>query len=190
MWSTRYLHIGTENRFLTSAWLGTLGCALPGAIAAKRAYPDKPVIALTGDGGFSMVMQDFVTAVHYKMKMIVIVLNNQELSFIKYEQQSAGELNYAIDLPNIDYAGFAENCGGKGYHVETREELERALEKAEQDNVPVIIDAYVDPDAAPLPGKIVWEEAKGYLSFEGKELKEKHRIAKMPPLKTIIRRFS
>lgn len=189
VWSTRYLHLGNENQFITSAWLGTMGCALPGAIAAKKAYPEKQVIAITGDGGFSMVMQDFVTAVHYQMPMIVVLLNNTELSFIKYEQQAAGEENYAIDLPDIDYAGFAENCGGKGYHVETREELVRALQMAKSDDVPVLLDVHVDKDAAPLPGKILWDEAKGYLSFEGKTLKDEHRIAKFPPLKTILRRF-
>lgn len=65
-----------------------------------------------------MVMQDFVTAVGLNMPMIVVVLNNQQLSFIKYEQQSAGELNYAIDLPDINYAKFAESCGGIGFRVE------------------------------------------------------------------------
>lgn len=189
VWSTRYLHLGQQNEFLTSAWLGTMGCALPGAIAAKRAFPERQTIAITGDGGFSMVMQDFVTAVHYKMPMVVVLLNNQELSFIKYEQQSAGELNYAIDLPNIDYAAFAKACGGSGYHVETRAELETALATAKDEQVPVLIDVHVDPDAAPLPGKIVWDEAKGYLSFETGELLEEHRLAKMPPLKTILRRF-
>ncbi|EHC6545870.1 pyruvate oxidase, partial [Listeria monocytogenes] len=84
VWSTRYLHLTPENDFIVSAWLGTMGCGLPGAIAAKKAFPDRQAIAIVGDGGFSMVMQDFVTAVGLNMPMIVVVLNNQQLSFIKY----------------------------------------------------------------------------------------------------------
>ncbi|MBC1500739.1 pyruvate oxidase [Listeria weihenstephanensis] len=189
VWSTRYLHLGPHNDFLISAWLGTMGCALPGAIAAKQAFPDRQVIAITGDGGFSMVMQDFVTAVGYKMPMIVIVLNNKELSFIKYEQQSAGELNYAIDLPDINYAQFAESCGGLGFRVETFDELEPAFKAARNASLPVIIDIAVDSNAAPLPGKIVMDEALGYTKFEIRSITEDHRFSKMPPLKTIIRRF-
>lgn len=189
VWSTRYLQLGHQNDFLISAWLGTMGCALPGAIAAKYAFPDRQVIALAGDGGFSMVMQDFVTAVHYKLPMIIVVLNNKELSFIKYEQQSAGELNYAIDLPDINYADFAESCGGLGFRVESFEDLEIAFEAARTAKRPVIIDVVVDSNAAPLPGKIVMDEALGYTKFEIRSVLEDHRFSKMPPLKTIIRRF-
>ncbi len=189
VWSTRYLHLTTENDFIVSAWLGTMGCGLPGAIAAKKAFPERQAIAIVGDGGFSMVMQDFVTAVGQKMPMIIVVLNNQELSFIKYEQQSAGELNYAIDLPDMDYAKFAESCGGIGFRVEKMADLENAFENAKLATKPVIIDVSVDSSAAPLPGKIIMDEALGYTKFEIQSVLEDHRFAKMPPLKTILRRF-
>ncbi|EAG9261329.1 pyruvate oxidase [Listeria monocytogenes] len=189
VWSTRYLHLSPENDFIVSAWLGTMGCGLPGAIAAKKAFPDRQAIAIVGDGGFSMVMQDFVTAVGLNMPMIVVVLNNQQLSFIKYEQQSAGELNYAIDLPDINYAKFAESCGGIGFRVEKIADLEAAFENAKLATKPVIIDVSVDNAAAPLPGKIVMDEALGYTKFEIQSVLEDHRFAKMPPLKTILRRF-
>lgn len=94
------------------------GLRLTRSYRCQKAFPDRQAIAIVGDGGFSMVMQDFVTAVGLNMPMIVVVLNNQQLSFIKYEQQSAGELNYAIDLPDINYAKFAESCGGIGFRVE------------------------------------------------------------------------
>lgn len=77
VWSTRYLKVGNNNKFITSAWLGTMGCALPGAIASKIAFPNHQAIAVTGDGAFSMVMQDFATADKYDLAIIVIVLNNQ-----------------------------------------------------------------------------------------------------------------
>lgn len=189
VWSTRYLQLGHHNQFITSSWLGTMGSALPGAIASKIANPDKQAIAITGDGGMSMVMQDFVTAVFYKLPIIVVVLNNQELSFIKYEQQAAGELEYAIDLGDIDFAKFADSCGGIGYNVSDVEDIAPTLEKAKQANQPVIVNVKVDPDAAPLPGKIIWDEAKGYAKFEIRTALEENRLEKMPPLKTLMRRF-
>ncbi|MBF0840112.1 MULTISPECIES: pyruvate oxidase [Mammaliicoccus] len=189
VWSTRYLQLDHNNQFITSSWLGTMGCALPGAIASKIANPDKQAIAITGDGGLSMVMQDFVTAVLYKLPIIVVVLNNQELSFIKYEQQAAGELEYAIELGDIDFARFADSCGGIGYNVSDVEDIAPTLEKAKRADKPVIVNVRVDPDAAPLPGKIVWDEARGYAKFEIRTALEENRLEKMPPLKTLIRRF-
>lgn len=188
VWSTRYLHV-TNQDFIISAWLGTMGCGLPGAMAAKQAFPNRQAIAISGDGAFSMVMQDFVTAVKYKWPIIVVVLNNKELSFIKYEQQSAGQLNYGIDLQDIDYAKFAEACGGKGFRVEKFEDLQPAFEAAKESQVPVILDVAVDENAAPLPGKIVMDEAKGYAKFASKSVIENHKLEKMPPMKDVVRRF-
>lgn len=188
VWSTRYLKV-TNQDFIVSAWLGTMGCGLPGAIAAKQAFPDRQAIAISGDGAFAMVMQDFVTAVKYKWPIIVVVLNNKQLAFIKYEQQAAGQLNYGIDFNDIDYAKFAEACGGKGFRVEKYEQLQPAFEQAKASDVPVIIDVAVDVDAAPLPGKIVMDEAKGYAKFAAKSVIENHEFAKMPPLKDATRRF-
>jgi Thiamine pyrophosphate-requiring enzymes [acetolactate synthase, pyruvate dehydrogenase (cytochrome), glyoxylate carboligase, phosphonopyruvate decarboxylase] len=188
VWSTRYLHV-TNQDFIVSAWLGTMGCGLPGAMAAQEAFPDRQAIAICGDGAFAMVMQDFSTAVHYKWPIIVVVLNNKQLSFIKYEQQSAGQLNYGINFGDIDYAKFAEACGGKGYRVEKYDQLQDAFEGAKNSEVPVIIDVSVDANAAPLPGKIVMDEAKGYAKFASKSVLEKHKLEKMPPMKDVVRHF-
>ena len=73
-----------------------MGCGLPGAIASKIAFLN--AISISGDGAFQMVMQDFATAVQYDLPMTIFVMNNKQLSFIKYEQQAAGELEYAIDF--------------------------------------------------------------------------------------------
>lgn len=188
VWSTRYLHV-TNQDFIVSAWLGTMGCGLPGAIAAKEAFPNRQSIAICGDGAFAMVMQDFSTAVHYKWPLIVVILNNKQLSFIKYEQQSAGQLNYGINFGDIDYAKFAEACGGKGYRVEKYDQLHDAFEGAKNSDVPVIIDVSVNADAAPLPGKIVMDEAKGYAKFASKSVIENHKLEKMPPMKDVARHF-
>lgn len=135
-----------------------------------------------------MVMQDFVTAVKYKLPIVVIVLNNKMLSFIKYEQQAAGQQNYAIDLADIDYAKFAVACGGIGVNVKTDAEFATALKQFQSPTRPVLINAAV-ADEAPLPGKIVMDEAQGYLKFGWEYFKDKFQIPQMPPLKEIMRQF-
>ncbi|HCX9028631.1 TPA: pyruvate oxidase [Staphylococcus aureus] len=162
VWSTRYLNLGVNNKFIISSWLGTMGCGLPGAMASKIAYPNRQAIAIAGDGAFQMVMQDFATAVQYDLPLTVFVLNNKQLAFIKYEQQAAGELEYAVDFSDMDHAKFAEAAGGKGYTIKSASEVDAIVEEALAQDVPTIVDVYVDPNAAPLPGKIVNEEALGY----------------------------
>lgn len=188
-WSARFLNVSPTQKFILSSYLGTMGCALPGAIAAKINYPDRPVISVNGDGAFAMVMQDFITAVKYKLPLINIVLNNSKLAFIEYEQQAAGQLNYQIDLQDMDYAKFADAAGGVGITAKTSEEFKNALNRAYRvQNMPVLINAYVSDDA-PLPGKIVGQEAKGYMKFGSQYLKEEKKIPELPPLKDILRQF-
>lgn len=188
-WSARFLDVKPTQKFVLSSYLGTMGCALPAAIAAKLNYPNRQVISINGDGAFAMVMQDFITAVKYKLPLINIVLNNSKLAFIEYEQQAAGQLNYQIDLQDMDYAKFADAAGGVGITAKTPEEFERALNRAYRvTKMPVLINAYVRDDA-PLPGKIVGEEAKGYMKFGSQYLKEEKKIPELPPLKDIMRQF-
>ncbi|GBG94165.1 pyruvate oxidase [Ligilactobacillus salitolerans] len=188
-WSARYLPVGPRQSYTISSWLGTMGCALPAAIAACQVYPERQVISINGDGAFAMVMEDFVTAVKYRMPLINIVLNNEKLAFIGYEQQSAGQLNYAIDLADMDYAKFAEAAGGIGITVTNKQELASALKKAAQSkDKPVLINAYVADDA-PLPGQIVLDEAKGYTKFGTQFLAKYKKMPKLPPIKDIMRHF-
>lgn len=188
-WSARFLPISENQQFVISANLGTMGCALPGAIAAKAASPDRPAIAINGDGAFAMVMQDFATAVKYHFPIIDIVLNNQKLAFIEYEQQEAGQLNYQIDLKDMDYAKFADACGGVGITAKSNREFRSALDRAYKiTDRPVLINAYV-ADNAPLPGKIVNSEAAGYMSYGLQYVSEKHKLPELPPLKDIMRQF-
>jgi pyruvate oxidase len=148
IWTARYLQL-SHQQLVLSAWLATMGCALPGAIAGKLAYPDKQVIALVGDGGFSMGMQDFVTAVKYKLPMTIVVFNNQKIQLIEHEQKEKGNEPAEIELANIDFAAFAKACGGQGYTARNREELAHALALAKESAVPAVIDAYVS-DSSPL----------------------------------------
>lgn len=191
VWSTRYLNLGVNNKFIISSWLGTMGCGLPGAMASKIAYPNRQAIAIAGDGAFQMVMQDFATAVQYDLPLTVFVLNNKQLAFIKYEQQAAGELEYAVDFSDMDHAKFAEAAGGKGYTIKSASEVDAIVEEALAQDVPTIVDVYVDPNAAPLPGKIVNEEAFGYGKWAFRSITEdKHLdLDQIPPISVAAKRF-
>lgn len=191
VWSTRYLNLGVNNKFIISSWLGTMGCGLPGAMASKIAYPNRQAIAIAGDGAFQMVMQDFATAVQYDLPLTVFVLNNKQLAFIKYEQQAAGELEYAVDFSGMDHAKFAEAAGGKGYTIKSASEVDAIVEEALAQDVPTIVDVYVDPNAAPLPGKIVNEEALGYGKWAFRSITEdKHLdLDQIPPISVAAKRF-
>ncbi len=134
-----------RQRFAMSGYLGTMGFGLPGAIAAKLAYPEKTVVCITGDGGFSMVMADFATAVKYGLPIVVVVLNNHELAMIREEQREADYPPYGTELTNPDFAVYAETCGGAGIRVTRPQDLPEAVRRAVQMNKPVVIDIETDP---------------------------------------------
>jgi pyruvate oxidase len=134
-----------QQRFAMSGYLATMGFGLPGAIAAKIACPDRTVFCITGDGGFSMAMADFITAVKYDLPVVVVILNNHQLGMIQVEQMMEHYPNYATDLLNPDFARYAEVCGGIGMHVSRPEELRPALIAALSRKRPVIIDVETDP---------------------------------------------
>lgn len=180
VWMARHFHM-TNQQFIISSWLATLGCGLPGAIAGKIAYPDKQVFAVCGDGGFAMTMADFVTAVKYQLPMVVIVLNNHKIAMIKFEQEVMGNIEFGTDLHNPNFAKYAEACGGVGYRVERPEELLPAMQEAVKQSKPVIIDVVVDAEEAPMPAKITFAQAAGYTKHMLKELFEEGKLD-LPPL--------
>jgi pyruvate oxidase len=133
-----------HQRFVMSGYLGTMGFGLPGALAAKLAFPAHTVICITGDGGFSMAMADFVTAVKYDLPMIVIVMNNKQLGMIQVEQKQEGYQNFGTDLLNPDFAKYADACGGVGFHVEKPGDFKSTVLKALEIKRPVLIDVSTD----------------------------------------------
>jgi pyruvate oxidase len=134
-----------RQRFAMSGYLATMGFGFPAALAAKIAYPESRVICITGDGGFTQAMSDFVTAVKYNLPMVVIVLNNHQLGMIQVEQLTEHYPNYATDLLNPDFAAYAVACGGTGITVKKPGELKEAIIRAMSMNVPVIVDVDTDP---------------------------------------------
>ena len=128
-----------------SGYIASMGSGLPGALAAQLNYPEKEVICITGDGGFVMVMGDFLTAVKYELPVKVFLFNNKQLGMIMQEQKVEKYPNWQTDLYNCDFAEYAENCGGVGIKVMNPEDLTAAVEKALSINKPVIVDINTDP---------------------------------------------
>ena len=138
-----------RQRFAMSGYLATMGFGFPAAIAAKLAYPQKQVLCITGDGGFSQAMSDFVTTIKYDLPMVVIILNNHQLGMIQVEQLMEHYPNFGTELLNPDFAAYAEACGGTGIRVGKPGELKPAVERAIDLNAPVIIDVDTDPRRFP-----------------------------------------
>lgn len=158
-WAARFLKIKSGMKFSGSGSLATMGCGVPYAIAAKIAYPERQSIAFVGDGGFTMLMSEFATAVQYQLPIKIIVLNNKILGMIRWEQMAfLGNPEYGIEFSQIDFVKIAEACGGKGFSITKMKEVKPTIHEALMEkNVPVIVDAHVDPFEAPLPPKISME---------------------------------
>ncbi|UYU28527.1 thiamine pyrophosphate-binding protein [Bacillus subtilis] len=187
VWMARHFKMNANQDFIVSSWLATMGCGLPGAIAASLSEPERQAIAVCGDGGFSMVMQDLPTAVKYKLPITVVILNNENLGMIEYEQQVKGNIDYVTKLQNVDYAAFAESCGAKGIKVTKAEELAPAFHEALHSDQPVVVDVMIGNEP-PLPGKITYGQAKGFSKYMLKNFFENQKI-EMPSLKKSLKRL-
>ncbi|MED1171091.1 pyruvate oxidase [Bacillus inaquosorum] len=187
VWMARHFKMNANQDFIVSSWLATMGCGLPGAIASSLAEPERQAIAVCGDGGFSMVMQDLPTAVKYKLPITVVILNNENLGMIEYEQQVKGNIDYVTKLQNVDYAAFAESCGAKGIKVTRAEELAPAFHEALHADQPTVVDVMIGNEP-PLPGKITYGQAKGFGKYMLKNFFENQKI-EMPSLKKSLKRL-
>jgi pyruvate dehydrogenase (quinone)/pyruvate oxidase len=154
-WAARHINIRKGMKFSVSGTLASMACGLPYAIAAQIAFPERQSIAFVGDGGFTMLMGEFATAVQYNLPIKVIVIKNNTLGMIRWEQMAfLGNPEFAIEFTPIDYVKFAEACGGKGYYVREPKEVKSVIHSAlKEKKIPTIIEAYVDPFEPPMPPK-------------------------------------
>ena len=162
-WFARQLPVKRGQMYSLSGTLATMANGLPYTIAAQVAYPDRQCIAFVGDGGFSMLMAEFATAVKYQLPIKVIIIKNNTLGMIKWEQMVfLGNPEYGCELQPIDFAAFARACGGTGLTIEKPSECGTILDQALATPGPVIIEAVVDPFAPPMPAKITVEQATNF----------------------------
>jgi pyruvate dehydrogenase (quinone) len=137
-----------------------MACGLPYAIGAQIAYPERQVVAFVGDGSLSMLMAEMATAVKYQLPIKVVVIKNNTLGQIKWEQMVfLGNPEYVCDLQPIDFAMVARACGATGLSVERPEDCGHVIEQALATPGPVLVEALVDPHEPPMPPKVRAEQA-------------------------------
>ena len=154
IWAARYIQMRKGMKFSVSGTLASMGCGLPYALAAQIAYPKRQCVAFVGDGGFTMLMGEFATAVQYDLPIKVIILKNNILGMIRWEQMAfLGNPEFGVEFSPIDFAKFAEACGGKGYSIKEYSEVESTMKIAMKERKPTIVEAYVDPFEPPMPPK-------------------------------------
>ncbi len=129
-----------------SGYLGSIGFGYPAAIGAWAAAPERPIIAVTGDGGFGQYLAELTTAVRHGMNITHVLLNNGELGKISKEQRAARLPVWQTGLTNPDFSRFAELCGALGIRVDRAEELDGALERALAHEGPALVEVMQDVD--------------------------------------------
>jgi pyruvate dehydrogenase (quinone) len=159
-WFARQIRVQRGQKYSLSGTLATMANGLPYTIAAQIAYPERQCIGFVGDGGFSMLMAEFATCVKYRLPVKIIVIKNNTLGMIKWEQMVfLGNPEYGCELQPIDFAAFARACGGTGFTIEDPASCGSILDQALAIPGPVIVDAVVDPFVPPMPPKITLAQA-------------------------------
>ena len=128
---------------------------MPYAIAAALAYPGRQSVAIVGDGGFATLMAELTTAVRLNLPVTTMLLKNNSLAEVRFEQAELGYKPFGTELGPIDFVAFARACGAAGFHVETRSELRPAIDAALKSRGPAVIEVVVDPEEPPaMPDKL------------------------------------
>ncbi|HEX6435693.1 MAG TPA: thiamine pyrophosphate-dependent enzyme [Candidatus Binatia bacterium] len=162
-WFARQIRVQRGQKYSLSGTLASMANGLPYTIAAQIAYPERQCIGFVGDGGFSMLMAEFATCVKYRLPVKIVVIKNNVLGMIKWEQMVfLGNPEYGCELQPIDFAAFARACGGSGYTIEEPASCGAILDQALAMPGPVIIDAVVDPFVPPMPPKITLTQASHF----------------------------
>ena len=158
-WAARHLKVRRGMKFSCSGTLATMAPGLPYANGAQVAFPGRQVVAFVGDGGFTMLMCEFITAVKYKLPIKVVIIKNNSLGQIKWEQMVfLGNPEYGVELEPFDFVKFAEACGGVGFRCETPDQVRPALAAAFAAPGPALVEAIVDPFEPPQPARATFQQ--------------------------------
>jgi len=159
-WAARYIDIRDTMQFSLSGSLATMANGLPYSIGAAIAFPDRQVVCIVGDGGLTMLMGEIATLVKYNLNVKVIVIKNNVLGMIKWEQMVLeGNPQFGVELQPIDFASVAISCGAAGFTIERPEEAASVLAHALAHPGPAVVQAVVDPQEPPMPGHVTTEQA-------------------------------
>jgi pyruvate dehydrogenase (quinone) len=165
VWAARYLRMNGQRRLIGSFNHASMAGAMPQAIGAQLTFPDRQVVALCGDGGFSMLMGDLLTIRQLKLPVKLIIFNNSTLSFVDQEMKFTGLLSFGVHLDNPNFAKMAESIGILGVRIEEPEKVKSQLTEAFRLTGPVLIDLVVNPVELAMPPHIDKEQAKGFGIF-------------------------
>src|SRR5208283_3007584 len=165
IWTARYIKPNGKRRIVGSFNHGSMANAMLQAIGAQAACPGRQVISLSGDGGFSMMMGEFLTLTQAKLPVKLVVLNNGTLGFVEMEMKASGFLDTNCDLRNPNFAAMAEAMGVKGIRVEKPGDLETALSAAFAHQGPVLVDVPTPRQELAMPPKTTADEAYHFGMF-------------------------
>ncbi len=165
VWAARYLKMNGKRRLVGSFWHGSMANAMPQALGAQAAFPDRQVISLSGDGGFTMLMGDLLSAKQLGLPIKIVVFNNGALGFIELEQKSSGFIDTGTGLDNPDFAAMANAIGFHGVRIEDPADVEAKIAEALAHPGPVLIDAVVNRMELSMPPKVTAEMAKGFTLY-------------------------
>ena len=151
-----------RRRMLGSLAHGSMANALPMAIGAQAAYPGRQVISLSGDGGFAMLMGEFITLVQAGLPVKVVIFDNGTLGFVEMEMKASGFLDYGVALTNPDFAAMAQAMGVHAARVEDPADLAEAVKTALAHDGPALVDVVTNRHELAMPPKVELEQAKGF----------------------------
>ncbi|WP_339840859.1 thiamine pyrophosphate-dependent enzyme [uncultured Maribacter sp.] len=162
VWGARYIH-GTGKRIMLGSFNhGSMANAMPMAIGAQLAYPERQVVAFCGDGGLSMLLGDLATIKQYNLPIKLIVFNNRSLGMVQLEMQVEGLPNNETDMVNPDFEMVAQAMGFRGISVSKPEDVKQSLQEAFAHDGPVLVSVFTNPQALAMPPKMEFEQMKGY----------------------------
>ncbi|HSK91964.1 MAG TPA: pyruvate dehydrogenase [Euzebyales bacterium] len=162
VWAARYLTPNGRRRVIGSFRHGTMANALPHAVGAQFAYPDRQIVSMSGDGGLSMLMGELLTVREHRLPVKIVVFNNGSLGMIRLEMMVAGYPAFQTDHGPVDFAAVAQACGLRGLRVEKPAQVRPAFTEALGEPGPVLIDVRTDPNALSIPPHITASQVKGF----------------------------
>jgi len=164
-WAARYLKMNGRRRLVGSFSHGSMANAMLQAIGAQATFPRRQVISLSGDGGFTMMMGEFVTLLQTKLPVKIVVLNNGTLGFVEMEMKATGFLDTNVDLTNPNFAEMAQAMGIKGLRVEAPQNLQAAVQEVLQHNGPALLDVVTARQELVMPPTTTFDEAHKFGVF-------------------------
>jgi len=165
VWGARYVRTNGKRRLIGSFWHGSMANAMAQSIGAQTAFPGRQVISMSGDGGFAMLMGDFLTLAQQKLPVKVVVFNNGTLGFVELEQKATGFINAGTTLENPDFAAMASAIGIRGIRLKDPDDVAEGVAAALAHDGPVLVDAVVNRTELAMPPSITAEMAKGFTLY-------------------------